>query len=343
MTKAEEIRARVSLRELISRDVTLARAGHYWRGLCPFHQERTPSFFIMPGDERFRCFGCGVAGDVIDYMKLTRNLTFHEAIDQLSAGHVSHLEGRDKPGQCRDSPARVPPLVERLWDGADAPRVAEFYLLSRGLLRPGRPLSTALRGHSRVLYSEPCGTEKPIVEPSWRTWRDAEGIWWKGAHKPAMLAAVTDAAGQITALQRIWCERRYVAGAGHDDARAVGLDARKKTIGHLGDGAVRLMPAGTTLGIAEGVESALAAAVLFRIPVWAACGSVRLSKVAIPDHVDRVLVFADRGAAGEAAGAAAREAYTGRFRRCEIMLPESVYGDWNDQLLTRLTRPKSPA
>jgi DNA primase len=337
-TEIDAIRSRVSLRELIGRDVSLKRVGQYWLGSCPFHSpDAHPSFAVIPSDQRFRCYACGATGDAIEYLRRTKGLDFHQAVAQLSsAGHSVSPGLRPPARRAAGSLPGIPKHVGELWAGADAPRIAEFYLQSRGLLRRGA-LPAALRGHSRVLYSEPCGEVKPIVEPSWRTWRDPDGQWWKAQHRPAILAAVTDTDGQITALQRIWCERRYVVDAsqsGPQDARAVGIAARKKTIGRLGNGAVRLAPAGPTLGLAEGVESALAAAALFRVPVWATCGSGRLHSIALPACVERVLIFADRGAAGEAAAERAIAAYSPE-RLCSAVFPEPRFGDFNDQLLGR--------
>jgi DNA primase len=324
----DRLKNNISLSGLIARDIPLRRSGAYRIGLCPFHSERTPSFYVLPDDRRFRCFGCGAHGDAVDYIQRTRGVAFLDAVTQLRGGDyippmpIKHYLSIDVPQQ-----------VVHLWNEANDTFLAVFYLRSRGLLRPGRGLPTALRGHASVLYSEPCGDDKPIVETEWHTWRDGGGQWWKGIRKPALLAAVSDQDGRITGLQRIWCERRYeVGGDGPKDARARGLSARKKVIGRLGAGAVRLAPAGVTLGLAEGVESALAASLLFRIPVWATCGAGRLGAVALPDCVCRVLIFGDRGDAGERAAEKAAGHYCAT-RWCDIVLPQPQFGDWCDALL----------
>jgi hypothetical protein len=368
----DAIRARWSLREIVSRDVALKKAGRQFVALCPFHQEKTPSFYIF-GD-RYHCFGCGSHGDAIEYLRRTRNLDFRAAVAHLAGavtldGVSSHVDSRPPGNRAgvslsedgasgrgrrtaddfplapirRVSPADAPcgssdtqRQARALWESATEPRVAEFYLRSRGIM-PYGPLPAALRGHSRVLYSEPCGDEKPTVDPSWRTWQGDDGQWWKSTHKPALIAAVTDLDGNLTAVQRIWCERSYEVDStctGPQDARARGISTRKKTLGHLGNGAVQLAPATDTLGLAEGVETGVAAMRLFRFPVWATCGSARLHSITLPDCVERVLIFADRGEAGERAAEQAVKTY-GRRGDAQALFPDAPHKDWNEQLIGR--------
>jgi DNA primase len=80
----DEIRRRVDLLALIGQHVALKKAGRYYRGLCPFHQEKTPSFNVDPDRGLFHCFGCGVGGDIFDFVMRTGNLTFMEAADDLA-------------------------------------------------------------------------------------------------------------------------------------------------------------------------------------------------------------------------------------------------------------------
>lgn len=79
----EELRARTPLPALVGRRVKLARAGRNWRGLCPFHNEKTPSFHVY--DNGFHCFGCGASGDAISFVMQTQGLAFMEAVTALAA------------------------------------------------------------------------------------------------------------------------------------------------------------------------------------------------------------------------------------------------------------------
>jgi DNA primase len=79
----EELRARSPLPELIGRRVRLTRSGRQWKGCCPFHDEKTPSFYVY--DDHFHCFGCGAHGDAISFVMQSQGLGFMEAVGQLAA------------------------------------------------------------------------------------------------------------------------------------------------------------------------------------------------------------------------------------------------------------------
>ena len=80
----EEILARTDIVQLISKYVTLQRAGTNMRGLCPFHSEKTPSFTVFPTENSFYCFGCGVGGDSITFVRRTENLDYQDAVERLA-------------------------------------------------------------------------------------------------------------------------------------------------------------------------------------------------------------------------------------------------------------------
>jgi DNA primase len=80
----EEIRRRTDLLALVGAHASLKKSGRYYKGLCPFHQEKTPSFHVDPERGLFHCFGCGAGGDVFDFLMRTANLTFVEAAYELA-------------------------------------------------------------------------------------------------------------------------------------------------------------------------------------------------------------------------------------------------------------------
>ena len=86
--KAEDValvRDRVSIVDVISEFVTLKPAGGgNLKGLCPFHDEKTPSFNVSGAKGFYRCFGCGVGGDVIKFVELYDKVSFPEAVRQLA-------------------------------------------------------------------------------------------------------------------------------------------------------------------------------------------------------------------------------------------------------------------
>src|SRR5256885_17201575 len=81
----DELRARVPLGSLVGRRVRLTRRGRELAGLCPFHHEKTPSFYVVEDKGFFHCFGCGAHGDAIGYLMRAENLDFIEAIERLAA------------------------------------------------------------------------------------------------------------------------------------------------------------------------------------------------------------------------------------------------------------------
>ncbi|HUI16154.1 MAG TPA: DNA primase [Alphaproteobacteria bacterium] len=81
----DELRARVGLVDAISRRVKLQRKGREHTGLCPFHNEKTPSFTVNEDKGFFHCFGCGAHGDVIGFVMRSEHLSFPEAIERLAA------------------------------------------------------------------------------------------------------------------------------------------------------------------------------------------------------------------------------------------------------------------
>jgi DNA primase len=79
----DELRARTPLPAVIARRVKLARSGRQWKGCCPFHGEKSPSFYVY--DDHYHCFGCGEHGDAVSFVMKTQNASFPEAVEQLAA------------------------------------------------------------------------------------------------------------------------------------------------------------------------------------------------------------------------------------------------------------------
>ena len=98
----DELRQRVSLAEIVGRRVKLIRRGREFTGLCPFHNEKTPSFSVVEDKGFYHCFGCGAHGDVIGFAMQTENLSFPEAVDQLA-----HRAGLEVPQETREERERA--------------------------------------------------------------------------------------------------------------------------------------------------------------------------------------------------------------------------------------------
>jgi len=80
----EEIKSRVDIVDLISDYLSLKKSGQNWKGLCPFHTEKTPSFTVSPAKQIYHCFGCGSGGDIFSFLLKYENLTFPEALGTLA-------------------------------------------------------------------------------------------------------------------------------------------------------------------------------------------------------------------------------------------------------------------
>src|SRR6266566_10131374 len=136
----DELRARVPLGSLVGRRVRLTRKGREHAGLCPFHNEKTPSFYVVEDKGFFHCFGCGAHGDAIGYVMRADNLDFIEAIERLAA--EAGLAVPQQTPQERERAQRQKTLLEalaaaadfyeqRLWSSAGTR--ARDYLTARGL------------------------------------------------------------------------------------------------------------------------------------------------------------------------------------------------------------------
>jgi len=80
----EDFKSKCDIVKVVSHYVSLEKAGSSYRGLCPFHEERTPSFYVNPEKKFFHCFGCGAGGDVIEFVKKIENVSFIEAVQRVA-------------------------------------------------------------------------------------------------------------------------------------------------------------------------------------------------------------------------------------------------------------------
>jgi DNA primase len=76
----EEVRARVDIVEIVGEHVQLKRSGKEYKARCPFHNEKTPSFYVVPSKGFYKCFGCGESGDAFSFLMKRQGLTFAEAV-----------------------------------------------------------------------------------------------------------------------------------------------------------------------------------------------------------------------------------------------------------------------
>ena len=93
---AAEVKGKLSVVDVVGETVSLKKAGTTFKGLCPFHGEKTPSFVVTPVRETWKCFGCGLGGDVFSFVMQRDSLTFPEALRQLASKAGVEIDERTK-------------------------------------------------------------------------------------------------------------------------------------------------------------------------------------------------------------------------------------------------------
>lgn len=101
----EEVRLRADLVEIVGENVKLARSGKDWKGKCPFHDDRTPSFYVVPDKGFYKCFGCGESGDLFSFVMKQSGMDFLDAVRALGARYGVEL--REEAASREDDPHRA--------------------------------------------------------------------------------------------------------------------------------------------------------------------------------------------------------------------------------------------
>lgn len=225
-------------------------------------------------------------------------------IEVLKALERKRLHDRGVLTVTANTPKRdMSELALRLWKASKpiAGTLAEDYLRARGL---SPPFPKALRFNPETVLGS--GAERKMM--------------------PAMIAAVENDLG-IVAVQRTFLDPR--------DVLRKPVPKPKVSLGLLGTAAIRLAPATDELGLAEGIEDALSAMAWFGTPTWALGGVERLTLVAIPEKVRRVIVYGDQGRAAGRLLEKAREHLSADGRELISRVPDD-HDDWNDAWKARL-------
>jgi DNA primase len=132
-----EVKSKLSVVDVVGETVTLKKAGSTYKGLCPFHGEKTPSFVVTPVRETWHCFGCGLGGDIFSFVMQRDGLTFPEALRTLAARAGVEIDERTKREDARR--ARLRQVLETaiafyhaVLTGSKAGEAALAYLRGRG-------------------------------------------------------------------------------------------------------------------------------------------------------------------------------------------------------------------
>lgn len=221
----ERLRQTVDMAELVGAKTELKRSGQQLMGICPFHDERSPSFSVDPVQKVFHCFGCGEGGDLFKFVQLTEGLNFREAIESLSDRYGVAMELTEEDPQAAQRRAkrdRLLELLERtaafyvrnLWESPEAESSRE-YLKARGL-------DEALLREFRVGYA-PSAWDKVLVASRQKGYSEEE-LWDAGLTAKNQKGNVYDRFRRRITFPL--CDSRgRVLGFG---ARAVGADQQPK-------------------------------------------------------------------------------------------------------------------
>lgn len=293
--------------------VKLSRTGHEWKGCCPFHPDKSPSLTIYADDRRFQCFGCGAQGDVIDFVKLAYKVRTREAICMLDGGALRELEQQRAPAKPK---ADMRPIAQRIVkesvpiEGTPA----AIYLRSRGI--------TIDLPHTLRFARLP----PPKIEGNGVLAANGPGLL------PTLIAIVTDAAGDLVALQRT-----YLTEDGRKAAtKATETDRKPKvkySLGNVIGGSIQLGPPSASILVCEGLEDGLTLAQGLGRTVWVSAGTSMMPAMIFPAAVRAVVIGADGNAPGEAAAQKAAEAYAAAGLSVRIMRPTPPFVDFNAELM----------
>src|SRR5918996_4498772 len=133
----ERVKDAADIVEVVSAYTELRRSGQRFAGLCPFHDERTPSFSVNATEKVYHCFGCGVGGDVITFVEEKEGLPFADAVEALADRYGVEVEREEEDPRAeeqRKRRARLGELLERtaafyasfLWDSPGAKRARDY-------------------------------------------------------------------------------------------------------------------------------------------------------------------------------------------------------------------------
>ncbi|GEN08525.1 DNA primase [Myxococcus fulvus] len=136
--KIQEILERVDLVGLISRHVELKKSGREWKGRCPFHQEKTPSFYVVPEKRFYFCHGCRASGDAVSFVQRYLGKTFLDAVRDLARELGIDLEAQQDPGmrerqQIKEATDLAAEHFRSLLWHQEEGRAARAYIASRGV------------------------------------------------------------------------------------------------------------------------------------------------------------------------------------------------------------------
>jgi DNA primase len=207
----ETLRQRIDLTDVISSFVDLKKTGATYKGLCPFHDEKSPSFMVQKGDTHYHCFGCGAHGDAIQFLMEHQKLTFTDSIEFLAQRFNVLLEVKE--GKEEETGPKKGYIKEALHFACD---LFHFYLLHTE------------EGHEALQYLYKRGLDLDFI----RKFRiglapKTSGVTRKAMHAKRFSDEVLQAAGLITDKKREFFQERITFPICDATGAVIGFSARK--------------------------------------------------------------------------------------------------------------------
>jgi len=291
----DEIRRSHPLPAVVGAVVKLVRAGKELKACCPFHADRSPSFTIYEGGQRWHCFGgCG-GGDVFDFLARLHGVGLRDAAEMLTGGTAPTVY--------------VPPLP--VDDGPDRTDEARA-IWAASVPAPGSLAETYLRSRALTL----------TIPESVRFTSLRYGT--RGREHPVLVAAVTSANDELIGIQRTYLRA--------DGLGKLHVEKPKLSLGRVSGGAIRLATWAAKLIVCEGLEDGLSLQQALGQATWVAAGASMLPAMAFPAGVRSVMIGGDNDDAGRAAARKAADSFALRGLETGMFFPLDAK-DFNQELM----------
>lgn len=303
-----DVRNSVRLSSVINEYVKLERRGNEYAGCCPFHEDHTPSFYCNDQKGVYHCFGCGAAGNVVDFVKGIEGLSVSEACERLEGGFTPHVSAP----QYSRKPAETEEFAREIWRSATSiiGTPAETYLLKRGIPLSELPQQENLR-FARLSYD-----------------RSAS------AH-PVLIAAVRNLNREVVGVQRIYLT---------EEGEKLCATGSKRTLGSISGNTVWLhedphftCDFNSHIFICEGLEDGLS---LLRMSepdeerhVWVCGGAGMMKNIAVPKGTEKVTIAVDNDEAGRNSGMSLAKRLIAEGHEVKIIGPDPRFKDFNEHLV----------
>jgi len=305
--RVDELKERTLTSGVVGMATKLTRSGREYKGLCPFHNEKTPSFFVNDAKGFANCFGCGWNGDILKFVMDREGCGFREAYVRLANDDLpTWTLAERKKAEAED---RLEDLEKEQW-------ARRFFDASKPVAEtPGRIYLRA-----RGITIEPPQFVRFGMIPSWRN--KETGEW--GRNRPALVCGAQDGTGAVVGIQRIFFR---------NDNPSLGVKDCKLSLGTIRGSALRLAPAEPVIIMAEGPEDGLS--IMQEgpgFPVWVPFGTSMMPAVELPPEVRKVIIAEQNNTAGRIAASKAAIALVERGVEVASARPNDQFDDWNDQL-----------